>query len=168
VPHSEVRRVIDEAHARGQLSPALHSMLNQDQPIPRQVMSALTNHVADLRDRGMLSSRPDAPQSGSVSCARGSVQDQMRLASYQASIGQARDAAAGVRAVRPDLNPVVSRIEAASKTADKGAVLDQHLATVTNPAEQARQEALLRPLTEFGDRKVPAQINARRRALDVH
>jgi hypothetical protein len=45
VPHSEVRRVIDEAAGRGQLSPALHSMLNQDQPIPRAVMSALTNHV---------------------------------------------------------------------------------------------------------------------------
>jgi hypothetical protein len=96
------------------------------------------------------------------------VQDQMRLASYHASIGQARNAAAGVRAVRSDLNPIVSRIEAASKTADKGAVLDRHLATVADPAEKARQEALLRPLTEFGDKKVTARTDAGRRALDRH
>ena len=96
------------------------------------------------------------------------MQDQMRLASYQASIGQARDAAAAVRAVRPDLNPIVSRIEAASKRADKGAVLDRHLATISDPAEQARQEALLRPLTKFGDKKVPARIDVGRRAPDMH
>jgi hypothetical protein len=62
-------------------------------------------------------------------------------------LGQARDAAAGVGRFAQ----IVSRIEAASKTADKGAALDQHLAKVTDPAEQARQDALLRPLTEFGD-----------------
>lgn len=147
VPHSEVRRVISEA----ELPPDLRNMLEQDHPIPRQVMTALTDHLADLRDRGMVSRHPDAPQGGHG----GSVQDAMRLASYQASIRQAEASANAVRASHPELAPVVARIEAESKTSDKGEVLDSYLRTVKDPGVRASTEALLRPLTAFGDKRMP-------------
>lgn len=151
VPHTEVRRIVDEARARGELSPELHALLSQDQPIPRAVMEALTNHIADLRDRGLVAGR--AEPTTRVNGEGRSVRDDMRLASYEASIGQARDAANNVRTNHPELAPVVARVEAESHVLDKQAEVDKFLATIPDAGTRQTFGDILNPLAQFGDKK---------------
>lgn len=53
-------------------------------------------------------------------------------------------------AKNPDLAPIANFLAGVKVAEDRRTVLDHYRAGVTNPADKARQEAILRPLTAFG------------------
>ena len=116
----------------------------QGSTIPLEVMRAMTNHLADLRDAGQLPRVGDAPASG--------VRNPL---SYAANLNQEQATAAGIALARPDLAPVVAAIrdpQANGKTADgRGKILDRYLASLS-PKDKAAQEAILRPLAGYGEK----------------
>jgi hypothetical protein len=128
------------------------SLLEQS-TLPRPIMSALTDHVGDLRDAGVLPLASNGPGGGGGGGSQGApmtLTDQMRLASYQASLRQEAEAANSVRSQAP---VGVAVIQAQSTMKGRQAALRTYLEAVQDPQERARQEALLAPLTLFGSKR---------------
>lgn len=129
-------------------SPELASLLSQH-ALPPDVLRAFTNRMADLRDSGEIPWANDFARQWAA--AGGPVRNPL---SYGANLAQEADTAAAIMRARPDLSGVVNTMRDPTvngKTKEgRRAALETYLGTVKDPAERARQEAILAPLAGFG------------------